>query len=687
MKIFDNLNNIKKSAEAEKMNEHKLISFYLQIRGAFKDKKKKFLIVFFVLLFITIYLCGLFSETSMRGRGLIDEIYYDPVSVCYAYFVNLKVTFLLSFFLILIEGYAVMYLSRLFGKNSIRNEEDRVNEVDDGSYGNAHWMTDEEKAEAMIMSKNVKELSLDILGEDDEGYKYCRKEVQFTNGNVGIIGPPGSGKSICIVYNDIYQAIKRGESFCAVDSKGSVYKNTAYVAERAGYDVKIFNIKPDEVMHSDACDFLGAIDTKDTEKAKSAANTLTTVIMNNIGEGGERKDIWYTSSFNLLKAMMLIVKFDDSLPESKKTLATVYDTLVDNSDIKSLERTFEYISYNRKHPAYVSWRTYLGEPEAVRTSALGGLLTNLNFLDNEYIKAIVSNPEIDFEAPGKRKCAYYLVISDIDKSNNVLAPLFVESLFIKLTAFADKQPNEELPVKVNIEIDEFKNVGKLPMYTEKLSTVRSRGINMKWIIQDKSQIMQMYPDEEWRTIIADCSTILVLKVGENDTADYIEAMLGTRTISIKNTASMDSVGNALHLHPDYRLTEGKGNRPLMYAHEIKGQGKYGLKKTELLVLIDGEAPLKLKKFMYWEHPFYKVLKMDLPEHRYRTVDHVPQWYAAFDEDKKREQEKEFMKKKVKVSETENQTESENSSVKTKIIMRPVNPVSKRSGGYAKRKGL
>lgn len=694
--MFSRIRQVKKNARELRETDHKLISFLHQVKGTFKNQRKKSLILFGVLLVTAIYLAGIMGEFPLLVSGEINAISCDPISVIYCYFTGMPVTFLLSLVIICLGTYGLMYVKNLLSMKPERDEESRVNDADDGSYGNAHWMDDEEKAKALVMAKDVKSLSLDILGVDENGYKCCRKEVMYSNGNVISIGAPGSGKTTAYLLNDIYQSIRRGDSFLAIDSKGGVYKDSAYAAIKAGYNVKIFNTKPDEVKYSDALNPLLQIDTADTEDAKAKATTITNVIMSNIGEGESgKKDIWFTSSYNLLRSMILAIKFAEDLPESEKHLPKVYDTLVENSDLRDLEAKFEYITYNRSHPAYASYKTFLGEPEAVRVSALGGLITNLNFLDNEYVKAILSHDEIDLEKPGKEKCAYYIVISDTDKSNNVLAPLFIETLCIRLTALADKQKNLKLPVTTNLYIDEMKNVGKLPGIAEKLSTYRSRGINIKCYIQDLSQLTQMFPNEGWREIIADCTTMVVLKVGEQNTAEYIERMMGTKTISIKNTTYEEFVGDPLKLHPDYRLQQGTGSRPLMYAAEIRGEGKYGLQSDEVLVLIDGEAPLKLKKFQYWHHPFYHALHMDRDDRKLRTIDHMPAWRGAFDAERERLRSKEEFRR---VNLKEYGPEDEGNEGMKRVVMSKVmeNTVSQKAaahssgkgnGSYGKRKGI
>ena len=591
----------------------------------------------------TIYAPSIMSQLIMRANGEIEQVLLNPIYISYIFLVSLPKLYHLFFILASIGGSAYFWITmkKIFYKNYVYDKERNIKVAKDGTYGNAHWMTEQEMEKAVIRSKNAGDIKLDILGIDNDGFLYARKKIQYTNSNEVIIGPPGSGKSTCKLNNDILQSIVRGESYITVDSKGTVYRDTVYAAKKAGYHVRVFNLKPKEIKNSDAVDFFKIID--DDEMAKGTANSLATTITMNINDEKAKKDVWYTGALNLLKSAILITKYDENIPPEERTFGTMYMTLVECSSWVELQARWAYVLDNPEHPAYESWKTFVGCRDVIKESVMGGLLVNLNFMANPMVREIVSNDEIDLTLPGREKCAYYIIIDDQDKSNNVLAALFMECLSLQLKNFADSQdiPGQvevSLPVHVNLLIDEFKAVGKFPSFAEKLATYRSRGITIKFIIQDFSQLEEMYPGAQWRELIACCTTMVVLMVGEQTTAEYIEKRMGTQTAIVENARDKRSKLKPIDFHIDFQSTEGMGSRALMTAAEIMGEGEYGLKPTEMLIIMNGQAPLKLNKWLWFNHPLALALHMQDDSRKFRSKDHMPEWRKTYDERQRRKKE-------------------------------------------------
>lgn len=570
---------------------------------------------------------GAFTQLVME-----DEVYFGLLD-CITETILYPVSLLLWGAIVLSGAMWGLRLYRMLHKDYYIDEHTGVKIAkDDDTYGSAHWMTPSEKAKYLVMEKDADKVFLPILGEDKKGNICARKSIRFTNDNRIIFGPPGSGKSISIINNDVFQAVKMGESIIVVDTKGAVYKDASYVPEMAGYNVKIFNTKSDEVQYSDACDILVNVHYEDTpvgrSNAKLAAASIANTIMENALDENTKKDVWYRGAKNLLRAMILVVKWDKTIPEKGRTLKKVYEILQEQGDYINLEATYGDI-ISKHHPAREAWNGYMKQSPPVKEGCYGGLLDALVFMESEIVQEMLSNEEISFTAPGTEKCAYFIVISDNDRTNNVLAALFIEQLFRALTAYADSMEETgemRLPVTVNFEIDEAKQVGKIPMFVEKLSSVRARGINITSVYQDLSQIKQLYPNEEWRTVISDCTTMVILKIGNDpDFAQYISKRLGDVTYFITNMAYEEDVSDVLQLHPEYRKSQGKGARPLMTPSELQGEGEKGLGDDELLVIINGAGALRLNKYMYWLHPYYKYLHLNDSRTKRFTKHHVPEW--------------------------------------------------------------
>ena len=86
--------------------------------------------------------------------------------------------------------------------------------------------------------------------------------------------------------------------------------------------------------------------------------------------------------------------------------------------------------------------------------------------------------------PGKKPCIYYVISSDVDSSRDFLVSLFFTFLFIKLVKYADARVDGKCENDVFFFLDEFSNIGEIPDFNKKISTVRSRGIALIPIVQN-----------------------------------------------------------------------------------------------------------------------------------------------------------------------------------------------------------
>ena len=683
----------------EKKEEQSIAMKIMLLLRNIKESKPKTVICMSAIAAVTaLHLSGLITQMSLVRKGTIGQVLGNPLYNTYIiinYFGNCLIPMLVISGLI---GYGMFVLYRSFHKDYRRDK--RLNvlvSLNDSTYGNAHFMTQKEEREALERSKDSTDINKDIIGTDEHGYVVARKSLSFTNDNVLIIGPPGSGKSTCILNNDILQAIKRGESVIIVDTKGVVYRDTVYAAMKAEYINRVYNLKPGSLIHSDACDYFTVFDdVKDLNDSKGIANSLANTIMMNINaqETGEiKKDVWFKGAFNLLKAMILITYYDQTLPREERTMGQMYMTLVENAKWEDLEAKYEYVLDDMEHPAYEAFHTFVSERDVVKESVLGGLVTDLNILADNNARSITSNNEIDFKLPGFKKCIYYLIIDDQDKSNNVLAALFMECLSMQLKNAADNQKSFEvekrLPVPVNFLIDEFKNVGKFQGMGEKLSTYRSRGMLIKIIIQDLSQLQQMYKGDAWKEIIADCTTMIVLKVGEAEgTANYISKRMGTFTAIVENERESKNKWAPIHIFHEYQMSKGKGECALMKPEDIMNMDRFSL-----ILLIDGEQPIILKKYFWTNHPMAKILKLEDQSRKRLADDHIPEWYQRKIDNAENEKVRQEKIKKQTVDVGNNQMASVNISnrssgaKKSTLSSRTVSLPQGRNGSYEKSKGL
>lgn len=335
------------------------------------------------------------------------------------------------------------------------------------------------------------------------------------------------------------------------------------------------------------------------------AQILTNVIIGNTSSG-ETDHFWDNGEANLLKALILYIDQDSTLGEESKNLATVYQTLTQNSE-RQLTAMFEKLPLS--HPARAPYNLFSQSSDAVRSGIVLGLGTRLQVLQNQSVRNIITRSDINLTAPGQRKCAYYIILSDQDATMAFLSSLFFSFLFIRLTRFADSQPGGKCTVPVNLILDEFNNVGRIggaadgSDFARSLSVIRSRDIRVMLAVQSLGQLQNRYPNNLWSEIIGNADIQLMLGCTDDMTAQYFSSRSGDMSIRVDSTSTTRQTMAVAQFIPQYRQTEGQGRRKLLTPDEV-----LRLPNEELLCIIRGCNVLKLKKLDYTRHPMAGELK-------------------------------------------------------------------------------
>lgn len=471
-----------------------------------------------------------------------------------------------------------------------------------GIYGTASWMSEKEMHEVLEVT-NVEQAEGTVLGEY-KGKAVCMPKDTRLNRHICVFGASGTMKSRAIIRNALFQAIKRGESIIITDSKAEMYADTSHLFRQSGYDVKVFNLVNPE--HGDSWNCMA-----DLNGDTLMAQVLTNVIIGNTSSG-KGDHFWDNGEGNLLKALILLVDMDRSRSPSEKHLSAVYQLLTRNSE-RQLTALFEKLPMD--HPARAPYNLFAQSSDTVKSGIILGLGTRLQVLQNKAVQNITSRSDIDLSAPGKRKCAYYIILSDQETTMAFLSSLFFSFMFIKLTRYADTTQEGRLDVPVNLILDEFNNVGRIggaedgSDFARSLSVVRSRDIRVMMAVQSLGQLQNRYGNNLWSEIIGNCDIQLMLGCTDDVTAEYFSARSGDISVQVDSTMTVRQTLAVAQIIPQYRQTQGQGKRRLLTPDEV-----LRLPSNELLCIIRGCNMLKLEKLDYVKHPMskriYKTSVMD-----------------------------------------------------------------------------
>lgn len=113
-----------------------------------------------------------------------------------------------------------------------------------------------------------------------------------------------------------------------------------------------------------------------------------------------------------------------------------------------------------------------------------------------------------FEGLEEKKTAIFVVVSDTDRSMDMLANLFFTQAMNELCRYADEEceaSNNRLPVDVRFILDDFATNVTIGEFPRMIASIRSRGISTMLMIQAEAQLKSQY-GADGPTIIGNCDT-------------------------------------------------------------------------------------------------------------------------------------------------------------------------------------
>ncbi len=351
--------------------------------------------------------------------------------------------------------------------------------------------------------------------------------------------------------------------------------------------MKILNLK--DMRHSDRWNPLG--ENENINDIQTSAN----VIISNTQKHNGKDDFWPRAEENLLKAFLFY--FLENLSD-KNNLTNVYQHIA-NGDIGEIDNIFKTLPPN--NPARMSYNIFASGSDTIKASVITGLGTRLQTFQNRDLQRLTAETDIDLTLPAKKPCIYYVITSDMDSSFDFISSLFYTFLFIKLVRYADSRPDGKCENEVFFFLDEFANLGQIPDFNKKISTVRSRGLALIPILQNLGQLQNRYPDGLSDEIIGNCDLRLGLGTTDVLTAEYFCDLIGVSTVETTSIKKSNSLEGDFEEFGQKNISTTQRN--LLNVDEIMR-----IPSNQLIINLRGNKPLLLEKVIYTEHTLAKELK-------------------------------------------------------------------------------
>lgn len=558
-----------------------------------KDLGVKKYIYAIITAILSVFLSGL-SYQSLRFL-LSGKTIYILSSFKYGIF-KTHIISLVFFILFLVAGYRVY---RSLKRNFLVNYKDNYYTSKKNTYGSSHFQTEEEMTvpndsgyARFNKYKSIEETTGHVFGTNKAGDIFTFNYPPGMNFNKIYFGAPGSAKSAAVVKTDLYQAIRRGDSLVVTDSKGDLYAQTSAIAREKGYIVRVFNLKASEFRNSDSFNLFETLKADDpTLDAK--ADIIATSIINNTTNPSKKDDYWDKNEFNLYKCVSMYIATNpayikagrNNLPELLNFLSTHKP-----ADLKAI---FETIPEG--NPIRTCYDIFADCEERNQGQIINGASIRLTKLTNQYLQKALSFNEIDPVLPMKRKCLYYVIISDTDDSYKFISALFFSSLFTEQCNYSDRLTSEEKKQQKTVHyiLDEYRATGGVYALPIKIATLRSRKIGITIILQDIGQLRSMYEEGEVSTILNCCTVKGLLSTNDIATAEYFKILLGQQTILQESNRYEESTADIVHAHGVTAKSYSEGKRDLLSLEEMLNGV---LERDEILYVISGMPPVRLRKY-------------------------------------------------------------------------------------------
>ena len=419
------------------------------------------------------------------------------------------------------------------------------------------------------------------------------------NKNVIVIGLPGDGKTFTFVLPNLMQM---NSNFVVTDPKGNLVHEVGKMLEKAGYAVKIFDLI--RLKNSDRFNPFHYMKSELDIDRISEAITEGTKKSEHTGE-----DFWVQAELMLQRALIGYLYFDSKDPETgvqlyMPNLGHVADLLRnmyrEDPDVPSpVEQMFEELNEHQPNNyAYKQWKLFQNFRGETRNSVVAILSSRYSIFDHEDVRNLISEDTMEMDTWNTKKTAVFIAIPETNNAFNFLSSILFAIGFEVLTHKADDILQGKVPGysrknlrHIQFIFDEFAQIGRIPNFAQVLSSIRSREMSIKIIIQAVNQLESLYKSD-WKTIFNNCATHLFLGTNDKDTMEYYSTRSGKQTIRTRSTSKSHSYRNGSS--SENKQIQG---RPLLTPDEVARIGV-----EEGLVFISKQNVFRDKKASVYDHP-------------------------------------------------------------------------------------
>ncbi len=348
------------------------------------------------------------------------------------------------------------------------------------------------------------------------------------------LGPNGSGKSRRLLLPNL--ARLPNWSILVVDPKGDLATMTA--SYRANRGNKIVMLNPFDVLGLGSLGFnpVAALDPKSDDFPDDALGLAEALVR---VQGQEPH--WSESAQDLLAALIMYSRLTEagggSLGHVRAQLgkpASEFRELVGEMMIAGARHRCEELTVKAGRFSEIN------SENKELNSVISTALTQTRWLDSRPIKADLASGAYDFGRMKQEPTTVYLILP--------ARRLGTHSTWLRLMIAAVLRPlmidTRKPKVPVLFMLDEFAQLGHLPVIENNLAMMRGYGVKLWAVFQDLSQAHAIYK-ERWESFLGNAGVLQSFAPQDVVTADYLSKRTGQNTRAVLSYGmSQQAGGNA-----------------------------------------------------------------------------------------------------------------------------------------------
>ncbi|WP_088051871.1 VirD4-like conjugal transfer protein, CD1115 family [Virgibacillus dakarensis] len=374
------------------------------------------------------------------------------------------------------------------------------------------------------------------LQESGKPYRLLLDDAPVHTMVIGITRS-GKGETFVVPMIDVQSRAKEKPSMVINDPKGELAGASYDTLKVRGYAVYVFNL----IEHAMGMGFNPlqlVIESWKKDNVSDAQKYANSVAFSLYHNPNAKDPFWSNSAKSLVTAIILALT-EDMVKIGKEERVTMYSVAnflsskgskTDEDGNNALDEFFQARDENT--PARLMYATSNFSTGNTRGSIFSVAMDKLQIFTLEPNAKVTGHNSLDLTEIGfgDKPVVVFLATPDSDKSNDVLASIFVSQLYRVNSEKATKSKNGKMKRNVQFILDEFGNMPAIDGMASMVTVGAGRGFRYHLIVQAYSQVKSAY-GEESDTIIGNCSNQIYILTEDKSTAEHYSGMLGTKTIT------------------------------------------------------------------------------------------------------------------------------------------------------------